>query len=357
MLPVTQVARDAVRRGHRRDTVLQLWTPEGCVGDLPYTTGSLTVSLSGAAGQRSGSVRVPGYDWWPYLRPSACPWIDATVSIDGEVFHVGEFPIVAAAAERPTGTIEVTLGDWAFRRERWAAESTFMIVAGLEPVAAMVERYLEIGWPVAVARDDTGGAHPASDVRVQSGGSVWRALTEAANSVGAIIMHTARGAAEVRVFDPAAAPVDALDGTVVRDTSAMSAGEAVNRVVVEVQGEGADAPTYTGVVTLDSGPYAYGGVFGPAPLVDTMRVPQASQALADAEARRLFDRRVGVVRPLGLDVVPQPWLQAGDAVSVTPVVAAAGAPGPESHLIDSVTHPVGPGTMRLVMREAGVTAG
>lgn len=356
MKPRSQAAWDAVRRGHRRVTTIGLWTPEGFVGNLPVMDGSLTVSLSSASGWRSGSLKVPGYEWWPYLRASACSWVDVSTSIDGEPFHLGEWPVIRAVPSHPAGFIDVTLGDWAFRRIRWPAESGFTMTAADRTLAQTVALYAAAGWPVTVTRDDTNGAHPATDARVQPGGNVWAALTEAANSVGAVVGMVSRTTAEVRIIDPNVPYMEDVRGTVISHRPGEFADEAVNRVVVHVQGEGTDADTYTGTATLNGGPYGYDTVFGPAPLVEVMRVPQPSQALADAEARRIADRRFGVVRALELvEVIDQPWLEAGDIIAVTPVVGIGAEPGPEPFLVDTITHPVTPaGSMRIVTRQGRV---
>jgi hypothetical protein len=354
----SQAAFDAVRRGHRRETVLELWTPDGFVGNIPIEDGSLSVTLSrsSGSGQRSGTVRTPDYGLWPSVKTSAYAWVDAYISINDEPFHLGEWPIVKAVASRPGGYIELTLGDWAFRRILWKAESPFTIAASLESISAMVSRYMATGWPITVTQDDTAGAFMLSDVILQLGGSVWDAVTEAANQRQAIVMMTSRNTAQVRIFDPYQPYMEDLRDTIVSDTAGLTAepGLAVNKVLITVQGSGADQTTYTSTQTLTSGDYAYGPDFGYAPYIDNIRLPTASQALADQEAARIASRRFGVMRLAQVDVVSQPWIEVGDIVAYIPVVGVGATPGPEYFAVETVTYPLASGPMRLAMREAGV---
>lgn len=351
MLMRSQDAWDAVRRGHRRQAVLQLWTPTGYVGDLPIEAGQLTVSLSTAA-HRSGSVTVAGYSWWEYVRADSYSWVDAFATIDGtETFHLGEWPIADATLNRPGGSIELSLGDWSDRRSRALAETAGAIPAG-QSLATMFGAGMSevLPWPFAVQRDDTLGATVASEIRLQLGGDVWAAMNQAANARGALLVVTGAGTGEIRVLNPYAPYFDDLDGTVVRESSGESLDDAVNRIVVTVEPEAGDGTTYRAVQTLSSGAYAYsatGAGIGQCVLVDTKRVKTPSQAVADAEAKRLADRRFGIVRTLDLQVIPQPWLQASDVVAVTPSTGT----GPEYWMVETISYPLtAEGLMRLTAR-------
>lgn len=355
MIPIKPRTHDAflaVRRGHRRDVELRLWQPGGQVGVLPISTGDLTVSLSQQQ-QQSGKLRVPGYGWWEHLRPAANTWIEPVISIDGEPFGLGQWPVLRAVPHRPEGIIEVTLGDWAYRRSRSKAE--IATETGVGTLAQMIPFWMNPVMPVnvTVVRDDTGGAALASSLRIQLGADIWSVMTEAANQRGAIIRMLTRGTAEVRVFDPLAPPVEDLGGTMNTEISGELGDEAINRVVVVVESEASTGPTFRAVRTLTTGPYAYNKAgFGLGVLTEMLRVPVASQAIADAQAKRLADRRFGVVRTLEVEVVAQPWLEVGDVVSLDTTTAA----GPEHWMVDTVTYPLtAAGRMRLVMREVQAT--
>lgn len=204
-----------------------------------------------------------------------------------------------------------------------------------------------------VTRDDSGGAAVQSPVELPIGGSVWSALTTVANQVQCVVVVTGRGTGELRNFR-AGAEVESLDGAIVSETVAVVADEAVNRVIVvgDQSDPGGDTTTFRAERTLTTGPYAYdiSGI-GRLALVETVRQPLVSQAVVDAEADRIFERRAGVVRSAALDVVPMPWLEPGDSVGWRSTFV----PGRMSGVVNDLTLPLtARGTMRVVLRDGAV---
>jgi hypothetical protein len=344
--------RESVRRGHQRRTVVELWNiDDGHVMDLPITDGSVTVSLSGSAGQRSGSLTVPGYGNWADLDPGNVTWVVVRQAVGTDWWTIAELPVVRVVSRRPRGVVEVTLGDWSFRRSHPMSEAAVTIGGTGLTVASVCRAVMAgaLGPGFTITRDDTAGAFCASPVNIQFGGSVWSSLTSLCNAVGAILTITGRQSGQVRRFDPLAAAVDDLDGTVQSESIGVLGDEAFNRAVVQVDGEGADGGSFRAMRTLTTGPYAFDQArFGLFAVTDSMRLPTATQEVAETEAQRLFDRRVGVVRSCDVEVLSQPWLQAGDVVTFTPHVS-----GPYRGIIDSITYPLtASGTMRIAMRDS-----
>ena len=64
-------------------------------------------------------------------------------------------------------------------------------------------------------------------------------------------------------------------------------------------------------------------------------MPKATQAIANAKAQYLYDRRAGAVKAVSLRVVPQPWLEAGDVIAWQD-----GRGGADQGMIDSIEYPL-----------------
>lgn len=358
MKPRSGAARAAVGRGHRRLATVTLHTLGGGGGvPLPFSEGQVEFTLSRADGVRSGRVTVPGYRWWALCEPGRRTFVTVDVEIEGETWALGEFPVLRAVANRPRGTVELALGDWAYRRAQPDGEVATTIGATDRSVASVVAEYMGHVMPggaFAITRDDSGGALVQSPIELPLGGNVWQALTSLANQVGCVIVVTSRGAGQIRRFDPQAAHVEHLDGCVVGETLGSVADEAVNRVIVqgEASNPGGDATVFRSVQTLTTGPYKYDqdGI-GMLTLTEVFRQPVVTQALVDAEAARIYDRRVGVVRSQQVEVVPMPWTEVGDVVAWSSDVLG----GPHYGLIDSMVLPLtARGAQRLTLRDARV---
>lgn len=358
MRAVTDTDRAAVRRGHKRATTVTLHQPGGPVGVLPVSAGEVSWSLSRGEGVRSGTVTVPGYAWFERAQPGAVTWVTVDVGIEGSVWSFGEFPVTRAVAERPKGTVTLELGDWAWRRAKPDAEVATTIGSVTRSAASVVAEILghtALGGAMTVTRDDSGGAACTTAVEVQLGSSVWAALTTLANQVGCIIVVTSRSTCELRNHR-AGVPVDGLGGAIKSETVGVVVDEAVNKVIVvgEQSNPGAETATYRAERTLTSGPYAYdlAGI-GKLTLVQSVRQPVVTQAVVEAEAARLAERRFGVVRSQQVTCVPMPWLEIGDTVTWP----AGFWPGILNGVIDTLTFPLtAAGDQQLTLRDAAVTA-
>jgi hypothetical protein len=352
MRPRREQDREAVRRGHRRVATVTLHHPGGEVGPLEFEDGSVQWNLGQANGTRSGSLRIPGYAAWDLVRPQTNAWVTVDIEVDGHSWSLGEFPVVRATVVRPRGVVEVSLGDWCFRRVRSVAEFAQDVGAG-RTLAVMAAQHLThvMPWEVTCTRDDTNGALQASPMRFQAGQNVWAAMQEAAGMVGAQLVMTSRSTVEVRVWDPGAFPVEDITGTVLEETSTEDATELVNRVIITADSEAPDGGSFRSVRTLTTGAYALDRLkMGYGQAIDTVRLPVASQAAADAEADRVAARRYGIVRTFDLDVVPQPWIEAGDCVLYRPTASGTGTPVP-TWMVEQLSFPLtARGTSRITAR-------
>ena len=309
----TEASRQAVRRGHVRTTTATLHTLAGKVADLPVSDGSLTMSMSASPGVRSGRITVPGYEWWPLFSPHTACWVEVSQTIEGETWNLGQWPVASVEENYPGGEVNVELEDWAARRDRSVAEWQQSMGYGTT-VAQMFQNYtshLMPGGVFTVTRDDTNGAARPYVPQVQTGASVWDAMTECANTAGAVLVVESRTEGHVRVFNPYEPYHDEITGTVVRATVKLDLADVYNRVVVEMRG--ADEAVFTGRRTITAGDWAFSrDGAGFCILTDSQSNETATQAMADAEAKRIYERRAGAVRTVDVEVIPQPWIEIGD---------------------------------------------
>jgi hypothetical protein len=335
---------------------VELWRPSGLVGTVPISQGSVDWSLS-RNDERAGRLQVPGYEWFDLLSPRHYGWVVVKVSLEGEEFDLGEFPIVSVKVEQPGGLVDVVLGDWSIRRSRDLVEQPEDSLVSGVTLAEMARTHLNISmpWGVTCTRDDTNGAMMPTPSKLQAGADVWDAMQAAANLVGARIVVTSRSTFEIRVYDPSIPWVENLDGVLVRGSRTVSAakGSACNRVIVTV--DGADGQVFRSVQTMTGGnaPYAYDAArFGRAQSVERATVQEPSQAAADAEALRLANRRFGALYTVTAEVVPMPWLEVGDPVTV--LIAGVR----EDFLIETLRMPLTADEgMALTARSDGSSAG
>lgn len=360
MRPRRTASYDAVRRGHKRVTKLQLHTVAGGYEqELPYVDGQLEWSLSRANGVRSGRVTLAGYEWFGITDPGRGTYVTARVEIPGEQWDLGEFPILRSELTRPRGTVELTLGDWCYRRAQ-PAETSTTLGSTASTVKSVVETYMghtAPGGVFTITVDDSNGAKVQTPYDLSLGADVWGGLTALANQVGCVIVTTGRQSGQLRKFDAYAPHHDDTDGVVVSETAAIVADEAVNRVIVQAEKSNPEGGTTVlrSVRTLTTGPYRYSrdGI-GLLPLVETVRLPEPTQAMVDTESKRLYDRRVGVVRSHALELVPLPWVEVGDVLAYR---STAFGGVPMYGLVDSLIFPLSArGTMRVIMRDSQVVA-
>jgi hypothetical protein len=350
VLARTQAAFDAVRRGHTRQVKVELWTPNGYVADVPISDGDVSWSLSTRDGLRQGNLRVPGYEWFALLDPGTSCWVEITVGIEGEVWHLGQFPVLRDVITRPGGTVNVQLGDFAYRRAVPQAEAAVTIGATTQTVAAVVKQYMDgVLPPVTITRDDSGGALVLTPVQLSLGDNVWGALVDVCNQVGCVPVITSRTTAEIRNFDAGTA-VDDLTGTVERESIGVLADEAVNKVIAVVESSDYGVDNKRAEKTLTTGPYRYDPQgFGAVAIIVNERTPVATQAQANALMNRTYERRVGIVRTQAVEVVPQPWLEVGDSVTWQPSFMSE----PVTGRIETIRFPLtADGSQDITLRDA-----
>jgi hypothetical protein len=334
--------REAVTRGHARVARVELWNQgSGLVGPVPFTQGSVNFSLSRDL-ERAGKLVVPGLEWESVFSPGKYCWVRVYVAVEGVEFDLGEFPVTATRAEVPGGRVDVTLGDWAWRRERSRVEVQGQKLLDGVTVAEMAARHLSdvmpASVPVTCTRDDTGGAMMPVTVPLQPGDDVWSAMQRAAELAGARLVMTSRSTVEVRRYNPAVPWVEHFEGVLIRGVRTVSAetGDVCNRVRVTVNGDGGP---FSAVETLTGGPYAFArNGFGFATVVESVSVATATQAAADAEAARLAARRFGALKDVELEVVPMPWLEVGDPVTL--LLGGSPVKTREDFIVESLVFPL-----------------
>ncbi len=355
MLSRTQADFDALRRPHRRHAEVTLYYPSGSQGVLPVEEGSLTFSLTTAQGNRSGRIKVPGYDMFEKVRPRNSSYVGIKISIDSSVFNLGTFPIMKATVDRPGGEVEITLGDWAYRRAQPHAEGTLALGTGMtvKQVCQDYMSHVSPGNTYTITRDDSNGA-AAVPYDLRLGGNVWTGLQSICNFADCILITTGRNTGEIRRYDPHQPYMEDMTGTIVREQLGEHADELVNYVIFQMESSdpAANPKSYIGTQKLTSGPYAYNqDLLGEMAYVEHETVPSISQAAANAAALRVFNRRAGIVLAQSIDCVPTPWLSIGDQVAWTPSWATA----PSYGLIESMTFPLTvQGTSRITLRDSTV---
>lgn len=352
MRPRTQNAYDAVRRGHNLGVFVELWGPSGKIADVPVVDGSVQWSLTTANGMRSGNLSVPGYEWFEALSGPSY-WVNVTIVLETEAFHLGQFPILRTIVTRPGGLVDVTLGDWAWRRSVPQGEVATTIGDVNWTLAYAVSLYMgHVLPPVTVTRDDTNGAKIITPITFQLGGNVWSALRDLCEQHGCVPVMTSRQTAEIRNYDTGTAATEVVDGTIVKESVGILADEACNRVIAKVEStayEAGDFYSDPNTYTLKTGPYAYNPQgFGAIATVVSERTPNATQAMVNNLAQRTYDRRVGIVRTQALDVIPQPWIECGDIVKWQPSFMSQ----PLSGRVETLNFPLTPdGAQRMTLRD------
>lgn len=106
------------------------------------------------------------------------------------------------------------------------------------------------------------------------------------------------------------------------------------------------SPTYAG-----TNPQTNPGSAGPFGIVpDTVDTPIAkTQAAAKVVGYRELYRRMGLASQVSLGSVPNPAIDAGDVIDVVPPRERYDIPrGVERHIVDTVTHPLAPGTAQHI---------
>lgn len=347
MRPASDDLRAAVRRGHQRTAVVYTVGRAGNrTGVLPVSAGSVSFDLSNASGARSGTVRVPGYAWAPVdeTDPLAPFGQSLDVVFDygplGEV-DVGRFPIVAAQVPRPGGLVEVTIGDPAVYVDRYVLEGWGRSYGKSALTTGAIMALVNDAVSAQYDRNDIPGALIGGDgYAVTTGTSRWQAALDLADMEDCDLWFGDDGRLNVASRYKTTQPVDVLDvgegGVILTMTTGVDILTAYNRVVVLLEPENSDKPSYRAVQSLTSGPMRYGGPAGRLPLVVPVRRRRASQSSADKLAARMFRRQVGVARRVQLSTIPMPWLEVADTVTV------AGPLGHETAVVESITLPLTP---------------
>lgn len=187
------------------------------------------------------------------------------------------------------------------------------------------------------------------------GASLWerdrdKAVMELAKSIGAQVVMTVEGEAEIR---PVPSLADAVvwrvyggdGGVLVEARRGASQGNTYNAAKVEGEASDGSAPVWAAAYVTDSAsPLVWGGPFARRPRF--YRSPLiTTQAQADAAAAALLARVTGVAKTVTVDAAPHPGLDGGDVIDVEV------APGVfERHIVDGFSLPLGPGGVTIDTR-------
>lgn len=364
MRPRTEKDRETVRRGHTCLPRVELWKPSGKVADLPIEEGSVSWTLSAEKGTRSGSLSIPGYEWHKITEPGQGTWVNITATIENSTWNLGQWPVTRSQVARPGGRVELTLGDWSFRRSIPMGETAATIGDVNTPVAQTVAEYLShVLPPVTCTRDDSNGALPYAAETIQLGASVWGALTNLCKQRYMIPVVTSRQTVEIRDYrgPHTGTPNDDVTGTIIREQLEVHADASRNRVmtVIDVQSDAGPIAPGRGDRILDTGPYKYDQYgFGENTMVIHETRYNVTPAFANYVAQDLanyyYGRGLGLVRTHDLDVIPMPWLEVGDWISYTSSVdtTASSTPAYEVGRIESLTFPLtADGVQRIALRD------
>jgi len=180
-------------------------------------------------------------------------------------------------------------------------------------------------------------------------------VTDVATALGAEIYSDAYGGFVLApIPDPSGPPVARFQrgegGVLVSRRRKLSREGVYNACVASGQQAG-DEPVVTSDLIIDSDPMSptyWDGPFGHAPTFYSSSFLTTKNQANDA-ARAILRDQVGLVRSLGFDAIPNPALEVGD------VIGLDSDDGYEQHILETLTMPLGAGTMTADTRTTTYT--
>ncbi|MGZ0147134.1 DUF5047 domain-containing protein [Kribbella sp. WER1] len=351
MYPASTQFMDALRRSHV--VTLQVDAYRGATllqADLPISGGSVSVD-GGSQIRRTLSVTVADPDLDPKVDPQAvlAPFGSDLVVKRGirypngttEWVPLGRFRIEDVQATIAQNGISVTGSD----RAATVKDLRFTAITQANTSNTVVQeitRLIQEALPGVGVTDYTGATAATPSVYWER--ERWEAIEQLGQAIGADVYFDPAGngiiAPAPTVTNTPAWWVDAGELGVMVDGSRETSRETVyNGVVASGESDG-DIPPVTATV-WDSNPASptyYLGTFGKKPFFYVSPLLTTTAQCVSA-ATSMLGRVTGLVRQLDLSCVPNPALESGDVIRVRFPDGST-----ETHLVDSFTVPLDPGT-------------
>lgn len=347
MIPVSDAFLRAMRTSHSLKTVAICTPASGPTLELPIEDGSITMDRT-ADQRRRLDLQISDALLYPDSPTDPVNVFGATVAISrGVVFGngveelvpVGIYRLEDAGREIPSGSLAIT--GWDLSRQ--VVDARFLKPRRLNQMTgiALIELLISEVFPGAqfdVTATDTATNVPKHVVERDR----WAEVKRVAQMLGAEVFPTATGIWRIQdVPNPASATVvwdiDAGATGVLVGASNKVTREGAPNIVVAI-GESMDGnqdPVYG--IARDTNPLSptyYLGKYGQVPRFYSSPHLK-TQAQADRVAAAQLADHLGVGRTVAFTAVPNPALEAGDAIRL---VYPDGLR--ETHLIDSLTMPL-----------------
>ena len=326
---VSQEYRERVRTTHRRDVRVTLASGE----TLPVHKGTVNHGLgdaSNAENVRSATLTVPGYDWAPEtVTAPLSPYrgqrvrieIGVETSTGFEYADHGWLDLVDVEVDRPSGGVEVTLVDLAWRVDQVALNRLRSLTrtSARAQIVALVQE--ATGTAPTVDRDDSNNASvPADFVEKEYGvtDSLWTMCKDAAAAVDCTVGFNAAGNLEVVSTAIAGAPVDrvAVGEVITGYTSEAGVTDDFANVFVS-RLENQAQTAFIGTATVPAANPLHPSKIGLYRRGENLSgLLSVSQAAANKRAQNSLNASLRRTREIALDTTPLPHLEAGDIVEV-----------------------------------------
>lgn len=352
----------AIQRSNQMTTVADiLFDGDIFIEGLSVIGGSVVEDRSAAARGRLQSLQLAEPALIPQgLTPSALSPYGYEVQVrrgivypDGtvETMSLGVFPIQQSSVDGITLATTITAIDRSQRVRDAKLDDDYTIAANTNIATAIHDLIDAQVSGLTYMFASTAFTSPQAVLPVLA--DPWDAAVKMAKAAGLELFFNGDGflvlqpEPDVRTVTPVWTISDGTDGVMLNVTVAQDRGPAFNKVIASSQNSAAGAQ-YRGQAT-DDDPYSptyYDGPFGKKPIAITSEFI-GSNAQATAAATAKLSRNLGVARSLTMSTIPNPALEAGDAISVTRTAAGVN----EVQLADSITTDLSPsGAQQLISR-------
>lgn len=362
MIDVSNTFLAALRGPHQLAVRAVAYPPAGGTVDLPILDGSVTIDRTADQRRRLDLTIAPKYpaghefegeDVYPATTSGAVNVYGTEVKVyrgiefaggAAEYAALGVFRVEDAQRDLPGGAVQITGWD----RSKQVADERFLKPrkCSAQDATTLIQTLISEVYPAATFADSTGDSTNIPKHVVDR--DRWAECQRLAQVIGAEVFPDADGGWVIQdVPDPASASpvwaVDAGEGGVLVSISDSVTREGAPSVVVAIgeSKDGNQAPVHSvlphGYDDDATSPTYYLGSYGTVP-----RFYSSPHIKTQAQANRVADAQladhVGVTRSISFQAVPNPALEAGDAVTVTRPDGTS-----EIHLLDVVTISLGPG--------------
>lgn len=332
----------ALASTHTRTTVATAYRSGVAVADLALTAGEVRVTGASQV-RRRATLTLPESSWVDYLSPYG-PEIRVWSIISTGTVTFPRVPLFTGRIERRSRVRRsgsVVLECW----DRFAAinddsfEAPRAAPAGSRISDAIAQLILETHPTSNVAITATAQSLVPVGLTWDAGdGSRGQAIDKMALAIGAEVVALPDGSFLVRDYPTMSGAVAwgvgiGSAGVVVQDVLNQARSGVANRWIITGNQSAASASVRT-VASIDSGPFAYGGVYGR--VVRTYTDPMITSADQATRAGNAILARVqGMAQQREVTTVANPAVEGGDVLQVTT------EDGISLHLADSFAVPVG----------------